>query len=638
MSCMTVSIEKLENLYLFANEIRNNVLDLLKNAGSGHLGGSFSSAEILSTLYNYELKIDPANPSWDNRDRFILSKGHAAPALYATLAQKNYFPKTKFLKFRQVNGNLQGHPELITPGVEYIAGFLGQGLSSGCGMALSFKRQNKPNRVFTLIGDGDNLEGQTWEAARFAVQNKLDNLIAIFDYNNLLSDDSTENVLSIINPEEQWTSFGWNVISVDGHNILEIIEALHMCRETKNIPSIIIAHTKKGHGVSIWDDNPQSHGSWGPSDSDFTLAKNELKISENLIKSHKFKQNLSLQIHSPKIKFLEDRKENSIVPPQSEPFNDYIFQNDKLISLREAFGMAISNLAKKYKNFDLFDADVKGGTMTQIFERHFPNRFIQCGIAEQNMISAAAGYHLASGRLPIVTTYAVFTSLLCAAQFRNGVAMQKLPFIIASSHIGIDTGPDGSTHQAIEDLGIFSTFPGVQVLCPSDANKLQACLESAIISKKPTYIRTGRSPLPIINPKNMKYEIGKDNILIEGTDISIFSTGIMVHRSLDAAKKLKELQISAEVIDITSICPLDDQMILNSLKKTNCGLTAEDHLVKNGLGTAISQLSANNYPCLIYNIGLYSYAESGSPEDLAKKYSLTSNDIVKKSIELLKIK
>jgi transketolase len=276
--------------------------------------------------------------------------------------------------------------------------------------------------------------------------------------------------------------------------------------------------------------------------------------------------------------------------------------------------------------------------MTSIFEKHFPNRFIQCGIAEQNMVSAAAGYYLATGRIPIVTTYAVFTSLLTAAQFRNGVALQKIPMIVASSHVGIDTGPDGPTHQAIEDLGIFSTYPNVQVLSPSDANRVQSVLEAALLSKKPTFMRTGRSPVPTIYSSEKEYNIGRDEIVIEGSDVSIFATGIMVHRAIEARDMLKKQDISTEIIDITSVNPLDKETIVKSIKKTNCAVTAEDHYVRNGMGSAISQLISNEYPVFTHNIGLNDYAESGSPEDLALKYGLTSKDIMNAAKDIIKRK
>ena len=624
---MSVSQDILRDLNLSANLIRNDVLDMLKLAGSGHLGGSFSAAEILSVLFNHELKIDASNPNWSERDRFILSKGHSNPGLYAILCQKGFFSKDEYQKLRKINGVLQGHPERITPGIEYIAGFLGQGLSAGCGMALGFKREKKQNRVFVLIGDGDNLEGQTWEAARFAVQNKLDNLTAIFDYNNILSDDITDNVLSIKDPEKQWASFGWNVIIIDGHDIVQILKALEASKKCKDLPTMIIAYTRKGHGISIWDDTAKSHGSWGPSDEDYSKGKKELEINRQEISVMNFKDS-EIKFLEPMIKLKSDREENSIVKPESNDFPNYMFKLGEKISLRNAFGMAAANLAKTYKNFDLFDADVKSGTMAVSFEKHFPNRFIQCGIVEQNMVSAAAGYYLATGRIPIVTTYAVFTSLLTAAQFRNGVAIQKLPLIIASSHVGIDTGPDGPTHQAIEDLGIFSTYPGVQVLSPCDGNKLEAVLEAAIISGKPTYMRTGRSPVPVIHPPEIKYEIGKDQVLYDGSDVSIFATGIMVNRAINAMELLKKENINAEIIDITSINPLDKETILKSVKKTNCAVTAEDHYVRNGMGSGISQLIGKEHPVLTYNIGVEKYAESGNPEDLATKYGLQSENIV----------
>ena len=628
--------ENIKRNYLTANNIRIDVLELLKNAGSGHLGGSFSEAEILSVLFNEHLKFDPNNPKWDKRDRFILSKGHANPGLYAILAEKGFFSKDEFKNLRKINGMLQGHPERITPGIEYIAGFLGQGLSAGCGMALGFKRENKENQVFVLIGDGDNLEGQTWEAARFAVHNKLDNLTAIFDYNNILSDGTTESVLTINEPEKQWKAFGWNVIIVNGHNVIQIDEALRQSKEI-DAPTIIIANTRKGHGVSFWDNSPLSHGSWGPTEQEYSEAKSELEKRRNEIMNMEVDTSNNISIIQPEMRlnFSLDEYKNKL---EKTEFSKYFFETGEMISLRNAFGMSSANLAEKYSDFDIFDGDVKGGTMTSIFEKHFPNRFIQCGIAEQNMVSAAAGYYLATGRIPIVTTYAVFTSLLTAAQFRNGVALQKIPMIVASSHVGIDTGPDGPTHQAIEDLGIFSTYPNVQVLSPSDANRVQSVLEAALLSKKPTFMRTGRSPVPTIYSSEKEYKIGRDEIVIEGSDVSIFATGIMVHRAIEARDMLKKQDISTEIIDITSVNPLDKETIVKSIKKTNCAVTAEDHYVRNGIGSAISQLISNEYPVFTHNIGLNDYAESGSPEDLALKYGLTSKDIMNAAKDIIKRK
>ncbi len=237
--------KKIRELYLKANTFRKDILHMIYFAGSGHIGGSFSAAEILSALYFSELRLNPANPQWEGRDRFILSKGHGCPVLYAALAEKGFFPKKAYRDLRHIDGNLEGHPEMKTPGVEFIAGFLGQGLSAGLGMALGFKREGMDNRVYVLLGDGDNQEGQTWEAARFGTHNKLDNLVAVYDYNNLQSDDKTENILTIKDPEKQWASFGWKVLMVDGHSVPEILIALAKARETRSKPTIIIARTNK---------------------------------------------------------------------------------------------------------------------------------------------------------------------------------------------------------------------------------------------------------------------------------------------------------------------------------------------------------------------------------------------------------
>lgn len=636
---MLLTPDEAKELYLISNTIRQDVLDMVTHAGSGHLGGSFSEAEILSVLFHHEMKLDPKNPKWEERDRFILSKGHANPGLYAILCQKGFFSKEEYKMLRKVNGNLQGHPERKTLGVEYIAGFLGQGLSAGCGMALGFKKQQRPNRVYVLIGDGDNLEGQTWEAARFAVHNSLDNLVSIFDYNNILSDDITDNVLSIVEPEKQWSAFGWQVISIDGHNVFQIIKALEIARNTKDVPTMIVAHTKKGHGVSIWEDNPRSHGGgYQITNEEYNITKKELDKNRNAILTNNFLKGDQIKIVEPAIRLKIDRRINSTPISSHNFFQNYSFKIGDKIGIRNAFGPSASNLAKIYDNFDIFDADLKGGTSTEIFEKHFPNRFIQCGIAEQNMISAAAGYHLATGRIPVVTTYAVFASMLGAAQFRNGVALQKIPYILAASHIGIDVGQDGPTHQAIEDLGIFCSYPGVQVLSPCDANRVQAVLEAALLSGKPTYMRTGRSPVPVIYPSDINYTIGKDTVLHEGNDIAIFATNRLVHKAIEARVQLQKQNISAEVVDITSINPLDEATIIKSVRKTNCAITVEDHHVINGLGSRVSQTIISKYPVLVRHLGVTTYAESGSSEDLTKKYGLETRNIVELAVNTIRDK
>lgn len=245
-----------------ANTIRQDIIKMLVPAKSGHPGGSLSAADILATLYFQEMKIKPENPYWEDRDRFVLCKGHAAPVLYAALAEKGYFPKEELLGLRQTGHMLQGHPDMKkVPGVDMSTGSLGQGLSIANGMALTGKLDNKDYRVYALLGDGEIDEGQVWEAAMAAAHYKLDNLTAILDFNGLQIDGPTDEVMSSAPLPEKWRAFGWHVMEVDGHDIEALTKAFAEAKDTKGKPSMIIAHTIKGKGVSFMENQAGWHGS-----------------------------------------------------------------------------------------------------------------------------------------------------------------------------------------------------------------------------------------------------------------------------------------------------------------------------------------------------------------------------------------
>ena len=250
-----------ERLKETALEIRRSIIRSVHAAGSGHPGGSLSAVEILTALYFEKMQIDPANPKWEDRDRFILSKGHAAPVLYAALAERGFFPKEELLKLRHVGAMLQGHPEMKgTPGVEMSTGSLGQGFSTSIGMALGAKLDQRSNRIYVLLGDGEVQEGIVWEAAMAAAHYKLDNLTAFMDYNGLQIDGNTDEVMNIDPVADKWKSFGWNVLVIDGHDFDQIFDALEKAENTKNQPTMIIAKTVKGKGVSFMENQVGWHG------------------------------------------------------------------------------------------------------------------------------------------------------------------------------------------------------------------------------------------------------------------------------------------------------------------------------------------------------------------------------------------
>ena len=271
-----MKITNIEELKQKAVDIRKNIIEIVYNAKSGHPGGSLSIADIMAVLYFYELKIDKENPQWEERDRFILSKGHCAPALYATLALKGYFEESMLKTVRKIESNLQGHPDMNKiPGVDMTSGSLGQGVSVANGVALSGKIDNKNYRVYTIVGDGELQEGQNWEAFMTASHYKLDNLCLIIDNNNLQIDGKVDEVMNIYPIDEKLKAFGFEVINIDGNNIKEIVNAFEVAKKTKGKPTAIIAKTTKGKGVSFMENKAEWHGK-APKEEEYIQAMKEL--------------------------------------------------------------------------------------------------------------------------------------------------------------------------------------------------------------------------------------------------------------------------------------------------------------------------------------------------------------------------
>jgi transketolase len=300
-----------------------------------------------------------------------------------------------------------------------------------------------------------------------------------------------------------------------------------------------------------------------------------------------------------------------------------------MISMRDAFGQALIDLAKIRDDFVVLDADVAGGTGVNIFRDVFPDRFIQCGIAEQNMMSMAAGLST-TGVIPIVTCYAVFASMRAIEQARNSIAYPNFNVKIAASHLGLDVGPDGATHQAIEDVAIYRAIPNFKIVSPADPFELKKALPAVLDHEGPVYFRTGRSPIPDIFGENIKFELGKGTIVRDGSDVTIIAVGVMVHRALEAANKLQEEGISCRVVNMSTLKPIDQELIVRCAKETVCFVTAEDHNIYGGLGGAVAEVVVQKCPCPIEFVGVNdTFAESGDPDELAEKYLIDRKSIIK---------
>jgi len=273
---MEADIEKLKNI---ARQIRIDILTMLVESGSGHTGGSLSATDILTVLYFHKMRYDPKNPKWEDRDKFVLSKGHGAPALYAVLGRTGYFGIEHFHTLRKLGSILRGHPNsAVTPGVEVCTGSLGQGLSQANGLALSARLDNKPARIYVVLGDGEVDEGQVWEAAMTTAHYKIDNLCAIMDNNGLQIDGTNKEVMNIDPVSEKWKAFGWHVIEINGHDIKAIVDSLNEAEKIKGKPTMIIAHTVKGKGVSFMENKVEYHGV-APTRDEYERAMKELGVS-----------------------------------------------------------------------------------------------------------------------------------------------------------------------------------------------------------------------------------------------------------------------------------------------------------------------------------------------------------------------
>ena len=307
-------------------------------------------------------------------------------------------------------------------------------------------------------------------------------------------------------------------------------------------------------------------------------------------------------------------------------------------SLRETFGKTLVKIAKKYPNFVLFDADIAGGTGVHHFRKSYPNRFFQFGIAEQNMVSVAGGMSTSGNIIPIVTTFSVFF-LRAYEQVRLSIAYSERNVKLVASHPGLDVGPDGASAQCLEDISAFRTIPNMTVIVPADHLEVEQATEEIIKYKGPVYMRTGRSPAPQVLEATYKFEIGKGKILKEGNDLSIFACGVQVSRALQASEMLRKVGVSAEIINISTIKPLDKELILKSSFKTKAVIVTEDHSIFGGLCSAISELLIQENPVPTKFVAVNdTFGESGEPNELAEKYELDASSIVQKALELVGVK
>jgi transketolase len=484
------SIEELKEA---ANLMRGYDLVALHAAGSGHAGGTLSIMDITAALYLKVANHDPQNPNWKDRDRIVWSTGHKAPSLYLGLAFAGFCPIDDVCTLRKLSSPYQGHPHwLKLPGVEVSTGSLGQGLSIAVGLALAARLDDKKHKIFCIMGDGEQQEGQVWEAAMEAGHYQLDNLIGILDCNRLQIDGLVKDVMQVEPLAAKYASFGWDVLRIDGHHMTQVVDALEQAKAVTGRPVVILADTVKGKGVSFMEDQAGWHGK-APNADELSRGLQELKLTDHIPVQQLLEKATRYQAEV-------DRKLESKMPKFSRNYwwNAGDTMKVKMEPTRKGFGQSLAQNGDDERVVCL-GLDISGSITISDFYAGKPERkkrWISMGIAEQSATSAAAGL-AREGKLPVLGTYATFAATRNLDQIRTSVCYGNFNVMIAGAHGGVSVGPDGATHQALEDLFAMQGLPNMSVVVPCDVVETRKATNYLLLQHNgPKYIRFAREATP----------------------------------------------------------------------------------------------------------------------------------------------
>lgn len=640
------------------NELRSYILISLHCAGSGHSGGSLSALELVALAYLDIMKHKPKDPNWEDRDRFYFSAGHKAPLWYIVLGYCGYYDIKETAKLRKLNAPFQGHPDRNKlKGIELSGGSLGQGLSASVGDALSARLNGRDYRVFCLMGDGEQQEGQIWEAVMAAAHHKLDNLVAIVDRNRLQIDGWVTDVMDISSIEKKYRAFGWHTIRCNGHNVEQVLNAYKKAETIKGKPTVIVADTVKGKGVSFMEDDAGWHGK-APNREELDKALKELGSYDLPVEEMIKISNIHQKNNEKEIK--------KIVPKFSKNYwwNQQVDMKVKMSPTRKGFGNALADT--KNEKVCALGSDISSSICIDQFylnKREREKRWFSMGIAEQSGISVAAGF-TKGGNIPVFGTYGVFAAGRALDQIRTTVCYGNLNVKIAGAHAGISVGPDGATHQALEEISQIAALPNMHLIVPADEHETKKATEIAIENDGPFYLRYAREATPIISKKDTPFKLGIATIIkykgkreknfidafettlstdtkMDKNEITIIACGPVVPEAMRAIWILdEEFGIKSQVVNMSTVKPLDKKVIIDSALNSKVVLTIEEHQ-KGGFGNYISGVILSSKK--LYGkspkfsmIGIEDrFGLSGKPWELMQYFGLTSEFIVKKVKEIL---
>lgn len=613
-----------ERLVLLGDMARANALTAVKRAGSGHLGSSFSAMDIVVHLFEEELTT--AQLGWEHPDRdvYFSSKGHDVPGLYAVLHSFGVIPTERLLRLRRLGG-LDGHPDVGVPGIEANSGSLGMGISKGRGMAWAKRFLGRGGRVVVMVGDGELQEGQSWEALQAGAHAVVGNLIVVVDRNELQSDRPTEEILCLGDLEEKLHRFGWYVDACDGHDHEELREVFEDFRAEPERPKILVAHTIKGKGVSFME-HPfaleEGGGTYrwhagAPDDEAFERAFAELteRISDRLA-AHGLGA-LQLEAVPP----LEPEPAVSL---EGEPASGAGSPRQRLKESAEyvadAYGEALLDLADSHPELVVLDADLASDCRVRGFEIRHPDRFIEVGIAEQDMVSMAAGL-ARQGLLPVVNSFAAFLASRANEQIYNA-ASEGARIVYGCHFAGLIPAGPGKSHQSLRDTSLLGALPNVVVVHPANAAETRALLAWAVEQATDSValrLAIGPSPGRIELPVDAGPEVGRGSLLRPGGDAVLLAYGpVMLHEALTAADALRARGIQIAVVDMPWLNRLDPAWLAETIAPFEHLFVVEDHAPVGALGDALRRELQR--PVTVY--GVEGWPACGTPAEALRHHRL----------------
>jgi transketolase len=578
-------------------------------AGSGHPTSSMSAAHLVAVLFADHLRTDVDDPHGPGNDRFVLSKGHAAPVLYSALKAIGAIDDATLLTLRRFESPIQGHPAPVPelPWVEAATGSLGQGLAIGLGMALGMRIDASPARVWVMVGDSEMAEGSVWEAMEAASFHRAHNLTCILDLNRLGQRGPTMHGWDADVFVRRAEAFGWRAAAIDGHDVAAIDAAYREAAEDDE-PTFIVARTEKGHGASEVADRDGWHGKPLPADA-AGRAIEELGGVRSL----------------------------TITPPKPEPWMGVGAAPasaserpafDEEVATRKAFGQALAWLAGERADLVVLDGEVSNSTYTEDFQKVAPDRFVELYIAEQTMLGVATGLH-ALGKAPFAATFGAF--LTRAYDQIRMAAVSRASLRLSGSHAGVSIGEDGPSQMALEDLSAFRAIDGSTVLYPADGNATVALVRAIADLQGISYLRTTREATSGLYGPEEDFPIGGSKTLRDGTHATIVAAGITVHEALRAAERFGARDGGLRVLDCYSVKPIDGDAVRRALDETGLLVVVEDHRIEGGLGDAVLDALASTGPLSgrVVKLAVEEMPGSGSPQELRRWAGIDADAILR---------